>query len=101
MAVGGELLAYRPVGLRRIVRCRVDEKPEVVALSKIDALSAEERTKAARKLARAAGTKPLLLSAVSGEGVDPALRVLAREIAAVGAADPNAVPAEKEDAWRP
>jgi GTP-binding protein len=79
----------------------LDEKPEVVALSKIDAISEEERTKAARRLARAAGKKPLLLSAVSGEGVDAALRVLAREITSAGAADPNAVPAEKEEAWRP
>ena len=73
----------------------------MVALSKIDAISEEERTKAARRLARAAGKKPLLLSAVSGEGVDAALRVLAREITSAGAADPNAVPAEKEEAWRP
>ena len=77
------------------------EKPEMVALSKIDALGEAERAKAARKLARAAGRKPLLLSAVSGEGVDAALRVLAREIAAPGAVDPNAVPADKEEAWRP
>jgi GTP-binding protein len=79
----------------------LDEKPEVVALSKVDALSEEERTKATRKLARAAGKKPLLLSAVSGEGVDAALRMLSREIAAAGATDPNVVPAEKEEAWRP
>jgi GTPase len=88
----GELAAYGH-GL--------DEKPEVVALSKIDALGADERAKTARKLARAAGNKPLLLSGVSGEGVDAALRVLAREIAAAGAGDPNTVPAEKEESWRP
>src|SRR4029077_2891798 len=45
----------------------LDEKPEIVALSKIDALPEAERTRAARKLAKAAGKKPLLLSAVSGE----------------------------------
>src|SRR5262249_54904665 len=79
----------------------LDEKPELVALSKIDALGETERTKAAKKLAKAAGKKPLLLSAVSGEGVEAALRVLARKIDAAAAADPNAVPAEKEEAWRP
>jgi GTP-binding protein len=80
---------------------RLDEKPEIVALSKIDALPEAERAKAAKKLAKAAGKQPLLLSAVSGEGVEAALRGLAREIAAAGSADPNAVPAEKEEAWRP
>jgi GTP-binding protein len=77
------------------------EKPEIVALSKVDALDAKARDKAARKLARAAGSKPLLLSAVSGEGVEAALRLLAREIAAARTADPNAVPPAKEEAWRP
>src|SRR6187399_1418919 len=48
----------------------LDEKPEIVALSKIDALPEVERTKAARKLAKAAGKKPLQLSAVSGEGME-------------------------------
>jgi GTP-binding protein len=79
----------------------LDEKPEIVALSKIDALPEAERAKAAKKLAKAAGKKPLLLSAVSGEGVEAALRILTREIAAAGSADPNAVPADEEEAWRP
>src|ERR1700681_2467327 len=80
---------------------RLDEKPEIVALSKIDALPEAERAKAAKRLAKAAGKKPLLLSAVSGEGVEAALRILVREIAAAGSADPNAVPADEEEAWRP
>jgi GTP-binding protein len=77
------------------------EKPEIVALSKADALSPEERAAKAKSLARAAGRKPLVLSAVSGEGVAEALRLLAREIAAAKTADPNQVPAEEEEAWRP
>ena len=77
------------------------DKPEVVALSKADALDDKAREKAARKLAKAAGRKPLILSAVSGEGVEEALRLLQREIAVARAADPNAVPAEKPEAWRP
>src|SRR5438067_528282 len=78
-----------PAGAYRTVRDELaayghglDEKPEVVALSKIDALTEAERTKAAKKLAKAAGRKPLLLSAVSGEGVETALRVVTREIEA-------------------
>ena len=80
----------------------LDEKPEVVALSKIDALDKPARDKAAKALAKAAGRKPVLLSAVSGEGVDQALQMLMRTIAAATEADPNAVPAEDEDeSWRP
>ena len=80
----------------------LDEKPEVVALSKIDALDKAARDKAAKALAKAAGRKPVLLSAVSGEGVDQALQMLMRTIAAATEADPNAVPAEDEDeSWRP
>jgi GTP-binding protein len=77
------------------------DKPEVVALSKIDALPATEVAKRQKKLAKAAGRTPILLSAVSGEGVEAALRMLAREIAAATTPDPNAVPTEKEEAWRP
>jgi GTP-binding protein len=77
------------------------DKPEVVALSKIDALPPAEVAKRQKKLAKAAGRTPILLSAVSGEGVEAALRMLAREIAAATTPDPNAVPTEKEEAWRP
>jgi GTP-binding protein len=52
------------------------DKPEIVALSKIDALSPEEIAKAKRKLARATGKTPLILSAASGAGVHAALAAL-------------------------
>jgi GTP-binding protein len=52
------------------------EKPEILALSKVDALDPETRRKQAGKLKRAAGKAPLLLSAVSGEGVQEALAAL-------------------------
>ena len=73
----------------------------MVALSKADALTPEARTAKAKALAKAAGRKPLILSAVSGEGMEQALQMLAREIAAAAQADPNEVPAEPEEAWRP
>ena len=79
----------------------LDEKPEIVALSKVDAIDEKARTKAAKALARAAGRKPLLLSAVSGEGVQEILQLLSREIAAAKDADPNAVPAVEEESWEP
>jgi GTP-binding protein len=56
------------------------EKPEIVALSKIDALTDEDLAKARRKLARAAGRPPLALSAVSGRGVREALSALLAEL---------------------
>ena len=77
------------------------EKPEIVALSKADALTPEDRKAKAKALAKAAGRPPLILSAVSGEGVGQALHMLAREIAAAKSADPNTVPAEPKEEWRP
>jgi GTP-binding protein len=56
------------------------DKPEIVALNKIDAIpkSALARKKAA--LEKACGHEVLLLSGVSGEGLDKVLRALARII---------------------
>ena len=80
----------------------LDEKPEIVALSQGRRAVARERSgEGGKALAKAAGRTPLVLSAVSGEGVEQALQMLAREIAAAKSADPNEVPAEKEEAWRP
>ncbi|MBS3649896.1 GTPase ObgE [Pseudaminobacter sp. 19-2017] len=56
------------------------EKPEIVALCQADTLDAEGRKKKLASLKRAAGRTPLMLSAVSGEGVEAALRSLMAEI---------------------
>lgn len=52
------------------------EKPEIVALSQVDTLDAAARKKKAAALKKACGTAPVLLSAVTGEGVEPCLRAL-------------------------
>jgi GTP-binding protein len=52
------------------------EKPEIVALSKADALTPELVKRQKERLRRAAGRTPLVLSAVSGEGLPEALRRL-------------------------
>ena len=57
--IRGELEAYG-AGL--------EDKPEIVALSKCDAVPADELKRKAKSLAKAAGRKPLVLSAVSGDG---------------------------------
>ena len=77
------------------------DKPEVVALSKADALSEKERKKAKAALAKAAGVEPLVVSAASGEGVEAVLRLLARAIGGAKSADPNRVPADAAEEWRP
>jgi GTP-binding protein len=79
----------------------LEDKPEVVALSKVDALTPEARKQAMKAIKKASGQTPVELSAVSGEGVEKVLRLLWREIEAARTADPNEVPAAKEEAWRP
>ncbi|TCR89897.1 GTPase ObgE [Rhizobium sp. BK376] len=57
------------------------EKPEIVALSQIDVLDEETLKKKTRELARACGSKPFLISAITGRGMTEVLRAL-REIIA-------------------
>jgi len=59
----------------------LDEKPEILALNKSDAIekSALARKKAA--LEKASGSRVFVISGVSGDGIDEVLRALVREIA--------------------
>jgi GTPase len=52
------------------------DKPEIVALSKADAMSADEIKRQVARLKRAAKKTPLVVSAVSGDGVAEVLRAL-------------------------
>ncbi|MCP4380869.1 MAG: GTPase ObgE [Hyphomicrobiales bacterium] len=79
----------------------LDDKPAVVALTKADAMSPEERTTAVDALAAVVGTRPSIVSAVSGEGVADVLAHLARVIEAAKVPDPNQVPVDAPEAWRP
>jgi GTP-binding protein len=63
------------------------DKPEIVALSQADTLDADTRRKKIASLKRATGRTPLVLSAVSGEGVEEALRALIRIVEEARAAD--------------
>jgi GTP-binding protein len=56
------------------------DKAEIVALSQVDTIDADARKKKAAALKRAAGRAPILLSAVTGEGVEAVLRALIAEI---------------------
>ncbi len=52
------------------------DKPEILALSQVDILDADQRKKKLTSLKRAAGKAPVLLSAATGEGVEAVLRAL-------------------------
>jgi GTP-binding protein len=74
------------------------EKPEIVALSKIDAVDAETLKAQTDRLKRAAKRKPLLLSAASGAGVTEALRAVLCVIDEAKASERQGQPAP---AWAP
>ena len=88
--VRGEIEAYG-AGL--------EDKPEIVALSKIDAVPKDELKKKLRALKKAAGSAPLAVSAASGEGVPEVLRALAAEIRVARGEDD--APAARTSGWRP
>ncbi|MGX1306972.1 GTP-binding protein [Amorphus suaedae] len=78
----------------------LEDKDEIVALTKVDALTEAERQEKAQALGRAAGKVPFLVSAPTGEGVDQVvialLKTIDRDLEAEAAAL-NTQPAE----WRP
>jgi GTPase len=76
----------------------IEDKHEIVALSKIDALDKETLKKQMERLKRASGQKPILVSAVSGEGVPEALRILLKII---DEARLESAPAKPVAAWTP
>ncbi len=60
------------------------EKPEVVALNKLDAMTAQARSSRRRALERATGAEVLLCSGATGEGVPEVLRALLAAMRARG-----------------
>ena len=96
-----------PAEAYRVVRGELDaygdvlaEKLEVVALSKADAIPAEEFEKRKKQLAKACGHVPMVLSAATRVGMDEALRAIGRIIDQGKLEDPNLHPSNK-DTWRP
>ena len=75
----------------------LSEKPEIVALSKADALDPDELKQQVARLKRAAKSKPLVLSSANGEGVEAALHGI---LAALDKKDPASEPA-LQPAWQP
>ncbi|MCL7998549.1 GTPase ObgE [Brucella pseudogrignonensis] len=83
--IRGELEAYEH-GL--------SEKTEIVALSQIDTIDPETRKEKIKALKKACGRDPMLLSAVSHEGLNDVLRQLASVIDKSRAAEAGAVEEE-------
>jgi GTP-binding protein len=76
------------------------DKPEIVALNKTDAMSAEEVRRQVGRLKHAAKTSPLLVSAATGVGVPEVLRALMAIIdQARETTDPRA--GVRAPAWQP
>ncbi|WP_181701559.1 GTPase ObgE [Chthonobacter albigriseus] len=91
--VRGELEAYGG-GL--------DEKPEIVALSKIDTVDADTLKAKAKALKKVAGREPLKLSAATGEGVEKALQTMWRTIEGHRAEEEGeASPVSAPETWKP
>ena len=88
--VRGELTAYGH-GL--------EDKPEIVALSKVDAVTPEVLKEQKARLKRAAKCEPILLSSASGAGVPEALRALMGIITT--ARTDEAAAAQPAEAWHP
>jgi GTP-binding protein len=88
--VRGELTAYGH-GL--------EDKPEIVALSKVDAVTPEVLKEQKARLKRAAKCEPILLSSASGAGVPEALRALMGII--TKACTEEAAAAQPAEAWHP
>lgn len=89
--------AYRTVrGELKAYGANLNRKPEIVALSKCDAVTPEEAVRKAAELQKAARKKPLLLSAVSGAGIPNALLKLAKIVR-----EPKSEAPKPASAWQP
>ena len=77
------------------------KKKEIVALSKCDALDEATLAAKAAELRAVSRKKPLLLSAVSGRGMNEARAVLARELERSRAKERTVETAPERGAWQP
>jgi GTP-binding protein len=79
----------------------LDEKTEILALNKVDAIDAKTRTKLMKQLTKASGgTVPMILSGATGEGLTEVLDLL---VGAIGPAPGAPRPAQDGEAepWSP
>jgi GTP-binding protein len=79
----------------------LEDKPEIVALTKSDSMSPDDIKKQMAKLKKASKKTPVLLSSASGQGVTDVLRELFKIIAAAGGGSEVKAQEEKAQAWQP
>ena len=99
-----------PIEAYRIVREELvaygnglEDKTEVLALNKVDAIDAKTKTKLVKALKKESGVDPFLLSGATGEGLPAVLDAL---VEAIGPAGPSAESvqtseADEEKPWSP
>jgi GTP-binding protein len=97
-----------PVADYRTVRAELaayghglEKKPEIVALTKADALSRDAVGAVRQEFRKKVGIKPHAISSVSREGVETMLRLLVAEIPERKASELDASSVEKDEAGRP
>jgi len=90
--VRGEIEAYG-AGL--------EDKPEVLALSKADAVDPDDLERKLRTLESAAGVTPLIVSAATGTGVQEVLAALAHDVVAMRAEKAHEPLRYEKRGWRP
>jgi GTP-binding protein len=76
------------------------DKPEIVALNKADAMTPEDIKQQVTRLKRASKTTPLVVSAVTGQGVGEVLRALLKVIDGARAAA-GEHPGDSAERWQP
>jgi GTP-binding protein len=79
----------------------LDEKPEIVVLSKADALDPDTLKEQTARLKRAAKRTPLVLSSASGLGVEKALRALLEVITEARRLEDEQLNTKPSEAWHP
>jgi len=87
--VRGELEAYG---------ADLENKPEVLALSRADLVDAKELAKLAKKLAKVSGGQPMIVSAATGDGIEPLLDSILVRLGEEKAEEEAAIP---ESPWSP
>ncbi|MFY0632525.1 MAG: GTPase ObgE [Vannielia sp.] len=77
------------------------DKPRILALNKVDALSAEERAEKQAELQEAAGQRPFQISGVAGEGIQDVLRALRATIQRGRKAEAAENDPDEGETWQP
>ena len=97
-----------PVGAYETVRAELEaygagltEKPEIVALSKMETVTPERLAELTAEFAALTGQEPAIISAVTGENMRPLIYRIAGAIEAQRAADAKAASGETEPDWTP